>query len=223
MKTKNIAVLSCDIVSSTQYTPKVFKDLLEVIKEEFAIISGMYPTQKVLFAMSRGDSFQGIVEDSASALKIALHLKAGIMKFGSETVQSKAVTNADVRISIGIGTADYNENSIAESNGEAFHFSGRTLDKMKGESTKLTLTTSRKEVNEEFKVSFKFLDSVTDRWSISSAEVVYYLLKGYTEQQIADRLDRSQAAINLRKKAAGWEEIQLLLNRYEQVAKMYFV
>jgi hypothetical protein len=201
----------------------VLKALLRVIKEEFDVLAGMYPKQKVVFAMSRGDSFQGIVEDTTFALKIALQLKASIMKFGSETVHSKAVTNADVRISIGIGTADYDGNSIAESNGEAFHFSGRSLDKMKADSTKLTLTTSRSEVNEEFKVSFKFLDSVTDRWSISSAEVVYYLLKGYTEQQIADQLDRSQAAINLRKKAAGWEEIQLLLNRYQQVAQTYFV
>jgi hypothetical protein len=50
---------------------------------------------------------------------------------------------------------------------------------------------------------------------------VYYLLKGYKEQEIADQLDRSQAAINLRKKAASWQEIQGLLRRFESLIKTH--
>lgn len=133
-------------------------------------------------------------------------------------IQKKSnVAVADVRIAIGIGEADYNEKAITESNGEAFHFSGHTLDVMKEENKKLSLKTGNKNTNDEFKVSLKFLDSLTDKWSIASAEVIYFLLKGMKEQQIADLLQRSQAAINLRKKAAGWEEIQLVLQRFNQV------
>jgi hypothetical protein len=130
---------------------------------------------------------------------------------------------ADIRISIGIGEASYQKNALTESNGEAFQLSGRTLDTMKSEGAKIALTTTVNEINAEFKVHLKFLDAVTNRWSIASAEVVYYLIKGYKEQEIAHTLNRSQAAINQRKKAAGWDAIKLLLERYVSIAKTQFV
>lgn len=170
-----------------------------------------------IFTIFRGDSFQGIVKHPEDALQIALRLKAAVLKVQNKAQKKSNMPVADVRIAIGIGEADYIEKAIAESNGEAFHYSDHTLDTMKAENKKLSLKTGNENINGEFKVSLKFLDSLTDKWSIASAEVVFYLLKGMKEQQIADLLKRSQAAINLRKKAAGWEEVQLLLHRFNQV------
>ena len=125
-------------------------------------------------------------------------------------------------MSIGVGDIEYPMSVVAESDGEAYRYSGRSLDQyMKSTNRKTILKTSNDEVNGEFETSFKFLDSLTDKWSIASAEVVYYLLQGYKETQIANELGVSQAAINLRKKAAGWEEIQLLIKRYTHVIKNF--
>lgn len=221
---KNLSVISGDFINSSQYEANLLKTILKHLKAEFTMIENQLSAEGVHFSIYRGDSFQGVLENPVKALSVALQIKAFVNKTVSKAAQTKSKTPiADIRISIGIGEADYDKTSITESNGAAFHFSGRTLDKMKLEGSKMALTTANKEINAEFLVSFAFLDAITNRWSTASAEVVYYLLKGYTEQQIANEIGRSQAAINLRKKAAGWEEIQLLLKRYEQVAKKYFV
>lgn len=209
-----VAVLTADLINSTSYEKALLQEVIKVLKAEFEAISKQ---QDALFTIFRGDSFQGIIKHPEDALHIALRLKAAVLKVENATKKKSNVPVADVRIAIGIGEADYNEKAITESNGEAFHFSGRTLDAMKAENRKLSLKTGNENIDNEFKVSLKFLDSLTDKWSIASAEVVYYLLKGMKEQQIADLLERSQAAINLRKKAAGWEEVQLLLQRFNQV------
>lgn len=209
-----VAVLTADLINSTSYEKTFLKEVITVLKSEFNAIS---QEQDALFTIFRGDSFQGIVKRPEDALQIALRLKAAVLKVQCPIQKKSNVAVADVRIAIGIGEADYNEKAITESNGEAFHFSGHTLDVMKEENKKLSLKTGNKNTNDEFKVSLKFLDSLTDKWSIASAEVIYFLLKGMKEQQIADLLQRSQAAINLRKKAAGWEEIQLVLQRFNQV------
>ncbi len=209
-----VAVLTADLINSTAYDKSLLKEVIAVLKAEFDAIS---KEQDALFTLFRGDSFQGIVKQPQEALLIALRIKTAVLKVENSSKKQSNVPVADIRIAIGIGEADYNEKAITESNGEAFHFSGHTLDAMKDENKKLSIKTSNQNINDEFKVSLKFLDSLTDKWSIASAEVVYYLLKGMKEQQIADLLGRSQAAINLRKKAAGWEEVQLLLQRFNQV------
>lgn len=209
-----VAVLTADLINSTSYEKAFLKEVVNVLKTEFETIS---KEMDAIFTIFRGDSFQGIVKHPEDALQIALRLKAAVLKVQNKAQKKSNMPVADVRIAIGIGEADYNEKAIAESNGEAFHYSGHTLDTMKAENKKLSLKTGNENINGEFKVSLKFLDSLTDKWSIASAEVVFYLLKGMKEQQIADLLKRSQAAINLRKKAAGWEEVQLLLHRFNQV------
>ncbi len=209
-----VAVLTADLINSTSYEKTFLKEVVNVLKKEFDSIS---KEQDALFTIFRGDSLQGIVKHPEDALHIALRLKAAVLKVQDPNQKKSNMPVADVRIAIGIGEADYNEKAISESNGEAFHYSGHTLDAMKAENKKLSLKTGNENINNEFKVSMRFLDSLTDKWSIASAEVIYYLLKGMKEQQIADLLKRSQAAINLRKKAAGWEEVQLLLHRFNQV------
>ncbi len=214
-----VAVLTADLINSTAYDKKTLQQVITVLKQEFEEIAS---EDQAMFAIFRGDSFQGILKQPKDALHVALRLKASVCKVQSSTQKKTSSPIADVRIAIGIGQAEYNKNAITESNGEAFQFSGKTLDTMKSENKKISLKTANAEINGEFQVGLKFLDSLTDKWSIASAEVVYYLLKGLKEQQIANELNRSQAAINLRKKAAGWEEIQLLLQRFENtIAKNY--
>ncbi|GHC51697.1 hypothetical protein [Ulvibacter litoralis] len=220
---KNIAILSGDLINSSEYESTTLKAVVTTLKKEFAVIEAQYPGERISFSIYRGDSFQGVVENPVLALTIALQIKAAVNAVTNAEVSKSTTPIAGIRISIGIGEATYQKDALAESNGEAFQYSGRTLDIMKAEGMKMALTTANADVNSEFKVQLKFLDATTDRWSIASAEVVYFLLKGYKEQEIATELSRSQAAINLRKKAAGWDEIKLLLERYTQVAQQYFV
>ncbi|HSP40635.1 MAG TPA: hypothetical protein VLN46_04315 [Gillisia sp.] len=218
------AVLTADLIDSSLYEDEVLKKVLDTLSSEFELIIKQHTKKEVRFNIYRGDSFQGIVQDPANALLISLQIKAAINRIHlKKTKKNKTYSKiADFKIAIGIGTIDLERKAIAESNGQAFQFSGRSLDEMKAENRKTRLKTPEQEVDDEFNTSFYLLDTITDKWSTASAEVVYYLLKGFKEREIALELNITQSAVNQRKKASGWEAIANLLERYQHVITKQF-
>ncbi len=215
-----IAVISADLLSSSGYSREYLEKVLVALKDEFEELKTINKSAASNFKIFRGDSFQGIVEFPAESLKIAIRLKTVINRLQVDK-NSRAIT-ADIRCAIGIGTYDFKRESISESNGQAFQFSGRTLDSMKNSARKTLLKTPMESIDNEFNTSLFLFDTLTDKWSTASAEVVYFLLKGFKEQDIAEKLEISQSAVNQRKKAAGWDAIAQLLERYNQVISQYF-
>jgi len=219
-----VAVLTADLVESSLYEEEVLEKVLNTLKAEFAHIRDNYGEENVRLKIYRGDSFQGVIKQPEEALKIALQIKAAVNRIHlKKTKKNKAYSKiADFKIAIGIGTQNIEREAISESNGQAFQFSGRTLDEMKTENQKTRLKTELEEVNAEFNTSFFLMDTITDKWSTASAEVVYYLLSGLKEREIATEINISQSAVNQRKKAAGWEAISELLIRYRNVITKRF-
>ncbi|WP_026916139.1 hypothetical protein [Christiangramia portivictoriae] len=216
-----VAVLTADLLNSTKYSEDFLTQVLDALKSE---IEGIASSDKnTNFELYRGDSIQGVIEPIAS-FRSALRIKTAVNKLRSQTaIDSNSYRiEADLRISIGIGSIEFERDSIRESNGEAFQFSGRTLDEMQKTGRKMMLKSAIDAVNAEFDNTFLLFDTITERWSTASAEVIYYLLKGMIEIEIAEALGISQSAVNQRKKAAGWDAIESLINRYEQIMKQYF-
>ena len=211
-----ISVLTGDIIDSSSYSTNMLDTTLNTINNEFDQLKDQY---SATFKLFKGDSFQGVVAQPENALKVSLFLKTVINKIPNA---NKGSNMLDVRMAIGVGNIALKRASILESNGEAFQYSGRTLDNMKGDYPRLLLKTSDENINNEFNVHFSFLDSVTSKWSRESAEVVYYLLRNYKEREIAAQLGITQSAVNQRKKAANWDSISMLLKRYESVIN-YFI
>ncbi|MBZ9729642.1 SatD family protein [Salegentibacter sp. JZCK2] len=216
-----IAVITADLVDSSNYSEALLDEILKNLNSEFEKLQQEYAEDEVDFKIYRGDSFQGVISRFQDSLQIALRIKSLINKVKLKD-QKPASTLADVKIAIGIGTFDYKGDSMAESNGQAFQFSGRTLDEMKNDSRKIRLKTPLDSLNAEFGASLFLLDAVMEKWSQASAEVVYYLLKGMKETEIAEILKISQSAVNQRKKACGWEAISILLKRFENVTAQSF-
>ena len=203
------AVITGDLIDSTKYTSQELDTILDVVNQEFEHFRSVYDAD---FKIFRGDSFQGIVLDPTIALDLVITIKTAVNKI---PIKNKKISGLpDFRIAIGIGTINLKRESILESNGEAFQFSGRALDTMKGDYPRLLLKTADDDLNDEFNVHFSLFDSVTSKWSMSSAEVIYYLHKGYKEVKIAETLGINQSAVNHRKKVANWDSISLLLDRY---------
>lgn len=213
-----IAVITADLIDSTNYSEILMSRVMAVLKEEFLDIEKKLPSSD--FNIYRGDSFQGVLQNPAVALAVMLHLKTAISSI-STTKKGKS-READLRIAIGIGSLDFQGKTIEESNGQAFQFSGRSLDEMKYEGRKTRLKTPNETINGEFDASLFLLDEITDRWSTASAEVIYFLLKGFKEKEIATELGISQSAVNQRKKAAGWEAVNALLMRYNNIISKTF-
>lgn len=219
-----MSVLTGDIIGSSKLKAGELAEVLTKLQQTYQAFEPRVHGAVSLFETYRGDSFQAVVQKPVEALKMILHLKTVIKKldFG-HAKNSKAIKSPlDFRIALGIGCVDNLPQSMSKVGGEAFVFSGRTLDKMKGKRQKTALQCAQESINQEFEVHFKFLDMLTDKWSIASAEVVYFLLQDWKETDIATELNISQAAVNSRKKASGWEVIALLLHRYETLMNQSF-
>ncbi|MCF6349301.1 MAG: SatD family protein [Flavobacteriaceae bacterium] len=210
------AVITGDLIDSTKYTSQELDTILDIVNQEFEHFRLAHDAD---FKIFRGDSFQGIVLDPTIALDLVIAIKTAVNKI---PIKNKKISGLpDFRIAIGIGTINLKRESILESNGEAFQFSGRALDTMKGDYPRLLLKTADDDLNDEFNVHFSLFDSVTSKWSMSSAEVIYYLHKGYKEVKIAETLGINQSAVNHRKKVANWDSIDLLLDRYRSAISKY--
>lgn len=218
-----IAVISADLLSSSSYPAELLERAIHTLNREFKELQKLTDKSSE-FEIYRGDSFQGIIYSPEESLLFALRIKTAINKLHLKDNESSRAfkREADLRMAIGIGTYDFKRDSILESNGQAFQFSGRTLDEMKKDNRKLRLATSVDNINEEFNASFLLFDTLSDKWSTASAEVIYYLLKGFKETEIAAELGISQSAVNQRKKAAGWDAIEVLLHRYKNVINAHF-
>jgi len=211
------AVITGDLIDSTKYTIHDLDLVLDTLNHEFKVLCQQH--QSADFKIFRGDSFQGITLEPGDALYLSLAIKSAINKL--KLTAKKPSGLPDLRIAIGVGSVNLKRSSILESNGEAFQYSGKTLDTMKGDYPRLLLKTVNKEFDEEFNVHFSLLDSVTSKWSRESAEVVYYVLRGYKEREIAEELGIYQSAVNQRKKAANWDSIALLLKRFKNVISSF--
>lgn len=218
-----IAVISADLLGSSAYSTELLDKVISGLHSEFSALKKHHKPASE-FKIFRGDSFQGIVHNPEEALSTALLIKAAINRLHLKDEDSNRAykREADLRMAIGIGTYDFKRESILESNGQAFQFSGRTLDEMKKDQRKLRLKTPLEEVNKEFDTSLMLFDVIADKWSTASAEVIYYLLKDFKETEIGNELGISQSAVNQRKKAAGWDAIEVLLQRYKTVINQHF-
>ena len=216
-----VAVITADLVDSSSYSDSFLDEVLKSLKSEFENLQLEYGQNEIDFEIYRGDSFQGVVLRYEDSLRIALRIKSLINKVKFKNQNSTNIL-ADVKIAIGIGEFEYKGDSIAASNGQAFQLSGRTLDAMKNDARRIRLKTPLENLNAEFEASLFLLDMIMEKWSQASAEVVYFLLKGLKETEIATVLKISQPAVNQRKKACGWEAISALLKRFETVTAHSF-
>ena len=207
------AVITADIIGYTKLTSNDANIVLNTIHSLFNELSLKRNNLSSSFSIKRGDSIQGEISNPAKALKIALLLKTAVRKLKLEN------KNLDIRIAIGVGNIENKRNSIDESFGEAYIYSGRSLDAMKNDRRVFVVKTNNETVNEELDVELILLEAIMSGWKTTSAEVLYYTLLGFNETEIAEKLNVSQSAINQRKKTAGWVAVEALVNRYDKLIK----
>lgn len=210
-----VAVLSADCIESSSWSVKERDLVMETLAAELEKI----PDSKHEFY--RGDSFQLVVKDAAKSLHIAMVLKTAINKLLFVNDDSNGI-QADIRISIGIGEESIQRTLIAQSDGSAYQFSGRRLDTMKSDQRILCVSSSTEDFDAEFNASLLLFEEIAKRWSVASAEAIYYSLNGYKEIPLAKLLGIGQSSVNKRKKAASWNSIEVLIKRFEQAVVKQF-
>ena len=153
-------------------------------------------------AIFRGDSFQLMFEELDLVVMRSIQLICWFKK------QANTHPNLSTRISIGIGELAFKGKSVLDSDGEAFHLSGRNFDQMEAGEL-IRITTGNEEQNERLAVLLMFMNLVISEWTPSQAEVIYWVLEDQnaTQKNIASRLNIFQSGIAKRLKIAHWKEM----------------
>lgn len=216
---KIYAVLTGDIVGSSRFEGEERNRLLKALKDSFTKVEELMPDITLAsFEIHRGDSFQGVLSKAEEALSAALIIRAGL-RHGFKTKRRRKAL--DARVAVGIGSIDYlPRGKGSEGDGEAYRRSGPVLDKLK-RNQRLSIRTPWPEMDAEFKVECALLDALINRWSSEQAQVIIYLIAGWTQKKMAGELNITQPAVRQRLRAAGAPAIQEIIERYKHLIHKY--
>lgn len=217
-----IAIINGDLINSTGVKSEYLEWLVDNFQTSLKLWDGDY---RMKSEVTRGDSFQCLVNNTANALRAALIQKTYLKSITYSDINANSrrkkkskhnEISFDARIAIGIGDLDFLNENLATSNGKAFELSGKLLDKMKSRKQTIGITTLDN-YNDEFQVSFTLLDALLSKLTSSQCEVINLKLLGYTEKEIADIIKINQAAVNQRSTAGNWNAIDTLIQRFEKI------
>jgi hypothetical protein len=201
------AVLTGDIVNSTLLDAEQEKKLL---KELQTLLS---PYKYEFF---RGDSFQVYLPDASGALKISLLCRITAIALMPEN----SPVTSDIRISVGIGEVKSPVTNLATAKGEAFLLSGRALDNLEKTEGRLIITTHHEMGSVALSILSDYVNSIYKQVTSKQAEVILELLQGNTQQQVAEKLNRSKSTISQHVTAGRWDELEKILENYQKIIRL---
>lgn len=207
---KQYAVITGDIVNSSQLISSERAGLIQLLDQIFTEIQEREPAVNQSFALFRGDSFQGLLSDPKPALRLALYIRLNLLADADE----QHPHDWDARMAIGVGEVSYQGREVATSDGPAFRRSGPLLDGMKRDD-RIKVATPWETVNAELAVSLALSDGITSRWTSKQAQVMLQAMQGQRQAEIAQVLGISQPAVSKMLRIAHWEAIAALIQRYE--------
>ncbi len=165
--------------------------------------------------MFRGDSFQIGVKEAGKSLKVAIAIRAYLRS--NRFIRSNQ--QWDARMAIGIGSLDYEYDTLATSDGEAYRVSGRGLDDIG--KAHLYIETPWKDINYALLVSTAFADDVISGWTQSQSKAIFQsLATGMNHTEIAGCLGVSRQMIDKSLRAAKESLINLYIQQFEQLINL---
>lgn len=205
------AIITGDIVDSTNMVGEERNSMLRMLQSLPDLLS---PFTKIDLEIFRGDSFQIRVWESVDSLKVALAIRSHIRSFKFTGLNRQW----DARLAIGIGTVEYENGSLATSDGEAYRASGRGLDSIG--KNRLTIETPWEEVNKELRVSTAFADDIITGWTQSQSRIMFQsLTTDLSHTEIGDILRISRQMVDKALKAGKKELMNLYINRFKELLK----
>lgn len=205
------AIITGDIVDSTKMVAEERNSMLRML-QSFPDL--LLPLTKIDLEIFRGDSFQIRVVNPVDSLTAALAIRAYIrsFKFAEHNRQW------DARLAIGIGTVEYENGTLATSDGEAYRSSGRGLDSI-GKS-RLIIETPWEEVNKELRVSTAFADDIITGWTQSQSRVIFQsLTTSLSHAEIGNILGITRQMVDKALRAGKEDLMNLYINRFKELIK----
>lgn len=220
------AVITGDIVKSTDLSTEHAEKLLKKLAQMLTVLDKKFGMRSEIF---RGDSFQCLTAVE-NGLPAALAIKTFIRALNPSEIydlnkrkdpgkkSALVVTNHmfDARISLGIGDATTSSKTLASAQSEAFIISGHLLDEIKGSKQRFIMG-SYDEYDGELETESFLIDTILSKTSALQCQVLYPKIMGFTEIQIASKLNIAQSAVNQRASNGNWPALEHLLYRYNEI------
>lgn len=164
--------------------------------------------------MFRGDAWQMLFSDPASALRAGLLFRA--------LIRSEApLSRIDVRMAIGVGTVDYvPQGRVSAGDGEAFRRSGKLLETMttpRAGTLRFAMADAR--LSPVLDALAVLAGAIAAEWTPMQARAVSGALAGMTQKQIAGAWEGgvSFQAVSRHLQRAAWPALRHAINQYEAV------
>lgn len=221
MNNQNVAVLTSDIVNSTNMSAEELNRLIKTFRGQLKQLQDQGFVHH--FEFYRGDSAQIIIPVPKDALEIALRLKTAInrLDFRADEKSPKRgqPVSYDSRWAIGLGAVSTLQKKMT--NEKPFVRSGRELDRITDEGLRMGIASGVIHIDKELATELYLYEWIMEQWSLQTARVVYYKFEGLTERDIARRLGISQSAVNQHSQAAHWKGLQRIVGRYKELVETY--
>ena len=211
---KKIAVISADLVNSSKYEELELVSSINTLEEPEGQYLSLSPKD---ILTSRGDSFQVMMEDWENAFMKSIFLKAHFKKQTLNLKGQLQKKNLDVRISLAVGSVNKVPDDIGKTMEEPFVISGRALDKMKLKTQSIIISTPNNDFNNELEMECALLQHILDGWTVAQAEVIYYLVQGLKQTEIAEKLGLTQPSVSNRIQLSNWTLIEKMNKRYKEI------
>ena len=214
-----VATISADIVQSTSFETK---DLIELRKRLHSLFHDIERDMLPGFwgRIVRGDMIECFVPDGGKALRIAIVIKLFVRMFADQVPSSSLTRQHGIRFSIGIGKLKYVEKNEDIIDGPAIYISGRNLDAIsagKDVYAAIGIESDSFGIHGLLESYVSLIDNLIGSNSIKQAQVIFYKLLGYKEQQISKLLGIYQSAVNSRSTLAGWNLLERAIQDFENL------
>ena len=187
-KNMKYAVLTGDIVNSRMVDAKLWGEQLRLVLSSYADSYDIY----------RGDSFQAILSLEKAFLCTVILM-----------ARLQTIDGIRVRIGLGIGAIDQPSNTVKESTGEAYIYSGEAFDDLRKDLFRIR--TPWQETDRIINLLMGLCTEIMGRWTVNMAESFAAAMEHPKKNQVQlaqllKRKHQSQLSTELTK--AGYTKIQ---------------
>ena len=229
------AVISGDIVSSTALNEPELQILRENIIRLIDTLENAQAQESGNLSfyghLIKGDYIECYLNDPKDSLRVALLIKTLVKMMVLEKSSNKALEKKrqlfkkyGVRLAIGIGSMRTIDSQQGILDGEAIYLSGRKIDDQRSSNkdkvvikNTMFFETTDDRLKEQGSVLVDLLDALLTNATARQCKVLHYKLLGFSESDIAQKLDVNQATVNQHSTAVGWNAIEHTLKYYEQL------
>jgi hypothetical protein len=199
-----VAVLTADIVGSTQYGPVERQTLHALLLESFRAAADGFPGAWVTglsLRITAGDEFQGVIASVGSAFQILVFLR-------SKLALSPLPIAPQLRAGIGVGSVLVSGGrSSWEQDGPAFVLSRRALESLGASSREwrqTVIATADPRRDGALAAVLGLCDHLQQRWTRQQWEAVHHTIGGAKTEEIGRRIGIARQNVTKRLRAAGW-------------------